>query len=405
MLAGFLALAGAFILALTIVSIMRSEGAYRRACIVTAGVGLGLVSVITAHGLTSGAFDWEPAVPDTIDLGASAPGPSIHLLLLDGYPRSDALASIGYDNTEFIDAMADLGFSTYPTSRSNYDRTAFTLISMLWMRHLDDIDWLWGDFPPTTIGQTRRAARALLDTPVLSALGSIGYKTRVIRAPMAHVPIGRADTDATVATANNFELVVLQRTPLAAVLEAFDVAGAQQRTQVRAALDEFASPPPDPTFSLAHVLAPHAPYVFAVDGTAGDVPPCYPQACAFFDNDPDSLGWTQAEYRAHFLGHLETVNRMVVDAVARLCAIDPDAVIVVFSDHGAAWIEGSGTPWANLLMVRSPGYQRLLSSSPTLINVLPSILNAYLDAELPMLPDHVYRSGNDPWLDVQRIAN
>lgn len=404
-LAGYWVLGGALVLALTVLTVGGGGvRAYRRASVVVAGVAWILFAVIIGRGWTNGAFDWTPLAGESVGFEAAHVGPNIHLLLLDGYPRADVLKRDGFDNATFLQAMQDIGFEVYDDSRSNYDRTAFTLISMLWLAHVEDVPALWEGVPPTVIGQTRQASRALLEAPLLRALESIGYTTRVSRAPIAHVPIGGTSIDATPTTANNFELVVLQRTPLAAVLEAVGFAGGQQRAHIQSSLETFASVPTDAVFSLTHVLAPHAPYVFSAEGGAADAPPCYPATCAFFDNDPAVLGWSQAENRRRFQEHLTALNRLVVSAASDLRSRDPDAVIIVFSDHGAGWIEGGETPWANLLMVASPGHDQVLGDLPSLINVLPMVLNGYLGTNLSLQADSIFRSGDDPWLDVDEVG-
>jgi hypothetical protein len=405
-LAGFLVLAGALVLALTVLAVAgRGSGReYALAAVLCVVVGFLLSGVLVARGMTNGAFDWEPALQDPLELSGAVVGPNVHVLLLDGYPRDDVLASIGFDNGDFLGTMEALGFDHYAESRSNYDRTAFTVLSMLSMRHIEDIATLQGNVPADSVGQMRLASRSLAGLPIFPALEDVGYRTRVVQSQIAHVPIGTADEDDSVHTANNFELVVLQHSPLAGVLEAFGFAAGQHRSQIRGALDAFADPPDAPTFSFTHVIAPHPAYVFDADGGDVPAPPCYPQSCEFFDGDPIEVGWEPDEYRRRFLGNLEALNQLVSDAVQSVVTADPDAVIVVFSDHGIGWVEGGARMWDNLLLVRSPGHPELLGSDPTLINVLPTIFDAYLGTNLPRLANDRFRSGTSEWLDVEPVG-
>jgi hypothetical protein len=92
-------------------------------------------------------------------------------------------------------------------------------------------------------------------------------------------------------------------------------------------------------------------------------------------------------------------------SVDRIREQDPGAVILVFSDHGLRFDRtDSAEHFRNLLTAHTPGHPRLFGQAPTLINVVPELLNAYFDADIPMLPDTLYDGGDDPWLKVTARA-
>jgi sulfatase-like protein len=252
----------------------------------------------------------------------------------------------------------------------------------------------------STVDQERLAARALLGVPLFDLLESAGYNTRAIRGPVAHAPIGGADDVRGAGTATNFELDTLQRTPLAAPLEALGVGMTEARMQVTNALAIFSDPPESPSFTFTHVMAPHAPFSFEADGSAAPAPPCYPDTCAIFDGQDEALGWTEEEHWGHVTDHIQGVNDLVIDAVDRLVAADPDAVIVVFGDHGMRVPGDPENLHRNLLLARTPDHPGLFGEAPTLVNVLPHILNAYLGADVALLPDDLYAGGEDPWFEA-----
>ena len=109
-----------------------------------------------------------------------------------------------------------------------------------------------------------------------------------------------------------------------------------------------------PTFTFAHVMAPHAPQVFNADGSAAKAPPCYPERCAIFDGEQEDLGWTDDEYAARFTAQVAHLNDLVLDSIDDLVARDPDAVVVILSDHG---IEGDTERFhhLNLVVAKTPG--------------------------------------------------
>jgi hypothetical protein len=406
-LTGMIALAGALVFALALFGFLgtRPGREYVLATMLTAAVGTLLAGAALLSGVRQGAFDWTPLATERLSLDGASVGPSIHVLLLDGYPRRDVLATVGFDNGPFLEALSQRGFDVYEDSHSNYDRTPFSILTMLSARHLTDIEALWTNPRPDGLAQEERlVARALLDTPALDALEDAGYRTRVMSGPVVHAPIGHADVEVGAGTANNFELDLLQDSPLAGALELAGFAAGQQRAQVSEVLAEFADPPEQATFTFAHVMAPHAPFVFNADGSPAGAPPCYPATCSIFQSDVDELGWTEAEYLHRLLGQIEHLNDLVLEALDDLVDRDPTAIVVVLSDHGIRMAGDPNALFRNLLVARTPGEARLLGEAPTPVNILPSILNAYLGASLSTQPDSRYQSGTDPWLAVERVG-
>ena len=402
-LAGLFILAGAAVLALTLFGIVAQapERQHRLGGLLATGVGMALVAVMVVTGAARGAFDWRPINLAAPDIGPLEAGPSIHLLLLDAYPREDILAELDFDNGPFLTAMADRGFDDYPQSRSNYDRTPFSLLTMLTLRHLGDIEELDGaDAAGDAAEQQRVAGRALLGVPLFDLVEEAGYRTRVVDGPVVHAPLGGADEVTSAGSATNFELDTLQRTPLAAPLEALGIGMDQARSQVTGSLALFADPPEGPSFTFTHVMAPHAPFSFEADGSVVPAPPCYPDTCAIFDGQDEGLGWSEEEHWSRVIGHVTHLNDLVLEAVDRLLAADAEAVIVVFGDHGMRVPGDPANIHRNLLLARTPGHPGLFGEAPTLVNVVPHLLNAYLGADAALLPDDLFQASDDPWFEA-----
>jgi hypothetical protein len=406
-LTGLFLIAGAAVLALTVFGIVArgSEAQYRLGGLLTTGVAAAFLIFAVATGVSRGAFDWQPITLDPPEVGSLSVGPDIHLLLLDGYPRQDVLDGLGFDNRSFLSAMADRGFEVYPGSRSNYERTPFSLLTLLTLRHLDDINELEDVHAAGgKVDQERMAARGLLGVPLFDLAEEAGYRTRVVDGPVVHAPLGGADVVTSAGSATNFELDTLQRTPLALPFEALGFGMDQARAQITGALALFADPPESPAFTFTHVMAPHTPFSFEADGSEAPAPPCYPESCAIFDGQDESIGWSEEEHWDHMVAHVAHLNDLVVEAVDDLLAADPDAVIVILGDHGMRVGDNPETVHHNLLLARTPGHPGLFGESPTLVNVGPLLLNAYLGAHAELLADDLYDGGENPWFSVQRLA-
>lgn len=68
---------------------------------------------------------------------------------------------------------------------------------------------------------------------------------------------------------------------------------------------------------------------------------------------------------------------------ASVVARDPDALIVVFSDHGSRLDLEDGPEWLhNLFAARTPGRESVFSQSDTPTSMFAAIFNAYFDADV-----------------------
>jgi len=81
-----------------------------------------------------------------------------------------------------------------------------------------------------------------------------------------------------------------------------------------------------------------------------------------------------------YSGHLAAVNRRLVATIDAMLARDPDAVIVLFSDHGSRYSFDAPDEWTrSFLAARTPGQAHLFGESPITTNLLCDLFTAYLD--------------------------
>jgi hypothetical protein len=405
-LAGLFVVAGAAVLALTFVGVLRPRPGLEFELTAILGTLLSGIALfaLAVIGLRVGAFDWTPVPGDPIHLGTEQPGPSMYVLLLDGYPRADRLAAMGIDGSPFIASLAERGFDVADDSLSNYDLTPFSLLSLLSGEHIPEIEQVQpARLPPTTPEQQRLVTRALMDPPVFDAMERAGYRTRLLTGDIVLVTLGGADEVWNAGTATNFELDTLQRTPLAGLLEWFGFAASQHRSHIERTLEAFAEVGPEPTFTFAHVVTPHAPFVFDADGGPAASPPCYPQDCQLFHQAREGSGLSEQAFRDRMAGHLDHVNRLVLRALDEIIEGDPEAVVVVMSDHGMSGDEVVHR-FQNLLAARTPAHAGLTANVRTPIGLLPTLFNAYLGAEMTVPPDRFYRTGASEWLELEEAT-
>lgn len=231
---------------------------------------------------------------------ASEPGPATYVILLDGYPRGDTLASLGVDISDFVSDLEDRGFTYYSDARSAHSST-FRSLSALLAGHME------GDGPITDADKRRH-----------QGMWTLPPNWVTVAPPVGHVTIPGA-TNVGPAGLSNFEIELL-----ASSLPGRWLGGLvmdQLRSHLHASLDTIEAA--DHPQMFAHLLSPHTPYLYE-GGDPAEIPDCWP-GCHIFDPKWDRDGMA---------GTLEVLNGRLLVAVDSILDRFPDARIVLMSDHG-----------------------------------------------------------------------
>lgn len=374
--------------------------------------GMTFIAAITAiavglQAVQSGSFG--QAVADVqLDLGGLGPGgtaqpgaPDIYLVLLDAYPGADAAAlEPGWDASAFRDALRQRGFDVAERTRSNYLQTLQTVASVLDMRHLADNPSLAAPWGPSSL-DSYRLRRAINNAQGLAQLHEHGYELTAIASGFAEPELRRVDRYIEPVGINEFELGLLRGTGAGDVLTflAPDLPGALQRGRIRSSFEaltaEAGRPSDRPKFVFAHIAAPHPPWVF--DAAGNDVRDALRD---YYIDSARERGIDRTEAVRRHLDQATYVATLTVAAVDQILqsAGDSSPVIVVFSDHGPGTGFDQTQPLAsdlverssNILGVYSPGHPGLFATPTTPINILPRVLNAYLDTSIPEQADTTF---------------
>ena len=141
---------------------------------------------------------------------------------------------------------------------------------------------------------------------------------------------------------------------------------------------------------LTHLPVPHWPFIF--NETCDNAMPVNHaiEGLGLGGGDPTLVAAVAAQTTC--------VNKLVTEVVQHIVEGDPEAVVIVFSDHGpdehldwsAPDAVGLRERSANLFAARTPGHPGLFPDDMTLVNVLPILFNAYLGTELPLQPDQFW---------------
>jgi hypothetical protein len=76
--------------------------------------------------------------------------------------------------------------------------------------------------------------------------------------------------------------------------------------------------------------------------------------------------------------NLNVLNRRLLQAIDRLLEVHPDAVIVLFGDHGGRVSEADKEEWhLPFLASRTPGHPRLFADAPRPDTLIRALLATY----------------------------
>ena len=261
--------------------------------------------------------------------------PDVYFLVLDAYGRSDVLKErYGFDNSGFLGRLEGKGFVVARSSTANYCQTALSMAATLNLRYLDD---LAGNRSSDRLPLKDRIA----DNAAFRAFRGQGYRLVTFASGFdATESLGADLTLAPPFHLRTFPSLVAGQTPLWLLL-------GQQRAQdpyrkhrdrINKVLDDLPiapDPSGSPTFTFAHILAPHPPFVFGADGrdlSGGEG--------AYSLND--SEGWCQMkghdgpeDYARRYRDQVTYLtNRLerVIDRILASSATPP--IILIQGDHG-----------------------------------------------------------------------
>jgi hypothetical protein len=308
-------------------------------------------------------------------------GPNIYVVLLDGYPRRDTLMNdMGIDNGPFEAALADRGFDVYDDAHTDRRYTDLTLMTLL----TGTTDGVPDDTAPASEVQWL-IRKALSDAALPRQAQAAGYEWDIIDSPAGHVTFS-AGHHIQHGGVNTFEDNMLAESVFGQVVKAAfpylltDSLRAHFEGSVKSLISLV--DPKAHRLVLAHLFQPHLPFLWDADGKPTKVPFFWP-GVNIFAAQIETMGMTLADYSAAMKGDLATLNPKLLDMVDQIVAMDPGAVVVLFSDHGSRYsLDLRTTEWYDsFLAARTPNHPDLFASDPKPTNILRTLLPLYATGE------------------------
>lgn len=289
------------------------------------------VAVGAAVFLLAGALPVIPLISWSAPAHANEPGDPAFLILLDGYPRADTLASWGVDISGFIGELESRGYDHYPTATSRHDSTWRTLSYLTTGVSLSDDE-------PTV--SKKRAARDSWTLPP----GFVTVAPPVGSVTIPNVPVLNPGGPTI------FEAALLQGSLAAPLTGEYVMDGL--RSQLNRSLDVLATT--DQPRVFAHLLAPHLPFLYDGDKPRG-MPECWPN-CNPLDMPVDS---------EEVGGYLEWLNPRLLETIDAILSNHPTAAIILFADHGGRFDRNDPDEGYRVFFAaRTPGQPGLFADSP-----------------------------------------
>jgi hypothetical protein len=339
---------------------------------------LGLVTVFFAIGVVRsvGAAS-ASATPEPVSAATATDGPNLYLLLVDGYPRSDTLLTeFGIDIQPFASDLSARGFTVYERAESDRILTELTLLSLL--------EGTVAGVPTQSLGSDgRRAVRQQMASAELPRrVQRAGYEWIVIDSPVGHVTFdgGRHIQHGGL---NTFEERLLAESLLApAIAEWFPSLPMDSiRDHLEASFDSIVelAARDERQLVLAHLLAPHTPFLWGAAHNPVPAPSFWPRV-QLFESQSHITGVSLEEFAEGMRSQLAVLNARLIDTVDAILSRDPGAVIVLFGDHGARRdLADQQTEWHRaFLAARTPAYPQLFADNPSPTVVLRTLLDAYV---------------------------
>ena len=325
--------------------------------------------------------------------------PNVYWIVLDGYPRQDVLQQFfHFDNGPFVASLRSLDFTVYDRARASFPETIFSISSTNSMAFHVSGSGASQRLPP--LAEHYRAVRG--QNVVVSTMRAMGYHyihfengyDNLTQCPLEGAICIRGNVQSGPIQFDEFNLAVLSKTPLIDLITTLKGAG-QGSPFMKGAVHDFTnklasvSEHGEPFFVYAHILAPHPPIRFKRD-------------CSERVVTPDLVDWDTKDLSA-FTDQLICVNNEAIDLLHAIVQKDPQAIVVLQSDHGTAFRGQFKKPfdaWDQLDLKERFGALNALrmpavcsadtQGTVDLVNTFARVLNCISDGKLPDKPSRQF---------------
>jgi hypothetical protein len=338
--------------------------------------------------------------------------PDIYFIVLDAYTRQDVLQETFHlDNGPFLNRLEEMGFYVARCSQSNYAQTELSLVTALNFNHMDTLrkqypeDWERSTFIP----------RLIRNSAVRQVMEDFGYTIVAFETGYHWLHMTDADVYITPRPAdvsgldildglNSFEVMLLDTSAGLLLSDApallpksllpdTDYPHKRHRERILYNLDRLGRIPlsvQSPKFVYAHLIIPHAPFVFDPEGNRVT----YPEPIETED------------FIVGYRDQVRYINRRMMDILGEIITKSrTPPVIILQGDHGSG-IASASDRMAILNAYHLPnGGNAALYETISPVNTFRVVLNRYFDGNFELLEDTSYFSKYDDRFHFDIIPN
>jgi hypothetical protein len=332
----------------------------------------------------------ETQVPSNVQKPDNSSLRDVYYIILDAYGRSDLLLdALGYDNSDFLGALQDMGFYVAECAQSNYAKTDLSLSSSLNMDYVTALD------PTLTPENTDRVPlwNLIKDNRVQEKFRSLGYTTIAFETGFYFSQLSDLDIFYSPERGgfNEFEILYVRTT----LLRLLDDAGwlarfhytpeDRKRELILFDLEKLEELPamPGPKFVFAHLIIPHQPFVFGADGEPLVIAEKVHKGQTYY---------TERDYRLGYINQITFISAriaQVMEDIIENSSVPP--IIVIQGDHGPSHYD-KVTRMGILNAYYFPGAQPESHSHITPVNSFRMLFNTYFGTDFNLLEDVSYYS-------------
>jgi len=324
--------------------------------------------------------------------------PDIYYIILDAYARNDVMTLLGYDNSEFIEELENMGYYVAGCSRSNYPQTILSMASSLNMGYLWDV--------VSNQGPDDRNSNPVFESipnnRVRQILENKQYK--IITFYTGSPWLGWEQTDVYYKPElggffqqpiNTFEYIFLETTAFYPFLEQDYFLWKKYEIKyyrIKFILEQLEKVPdiPGPKFIYAHMIIPHPPNIFLPDGSPNFDADYYRKGVgAGINREYDIKGYiNNARYIS---AQLPNILRNIIENS------ENPPIIIVQGDHGYDYPDIRFDILNAYYLPNNVG-RDLLYPTISPVNTFRLILSTYFGENYELLPDKSINIGiNRPY--------
>ncbi len=342
--------------------------------------------------------------------------PDVYYIILDGYGRQDTLKEFySFDNSEFVNELSQLGFYVAPEATSNYPQTLLSLGSSLNFQYIDEsllpVDPSSADRRELTDKVLHSRVRQLFkDAGYDFVAFDTGYVTSVEDADIYYQYQGPQKQGQTLfLSMNSFEGLLLEESivrplvdfgftgqkSLASTLEAPYI---RHGGRILFAFEKLAQIPSmdGDYFVLAHIIAPHPPFVFGKNGEF------ISHTTPYKLGDTTKYAGTRDEYIRDYTAEMTYINSLVLRTIKTILSeSETPPIIIIQGDHGPGgyldWASKENSNMQDRFSILNAYYlggreSSLLYPSISPVNTFRVVLNEFFGMDMKLLPDRSFFS-------------